>query len=214
MKTIVNNKNELIEQLSGKVVAVVQRNVELSDEIQHLRESTYMHLDDLEQYGRKNSLRIEGIEVSEMETNAQLTEKVAKSLNSMGANVSPSDFFRLHRSGKTHTKNGRRVAQTIVRFQSWAARSRAFKTRYANPDETHGQVRVRPQFVRLDLTKRRLSLLEKAQSALKNHPQAHAYADAECNLLVVIRETKERFRFNSPYELDKALSCVERFAER
>ena len=211
LKSIVNEKNQLIEQLSEKVVSVVQRNVELSGELQHLRESTHVGVDDLEQYGRKNNLRIEGIVVGDEETPAQLTAKVAETLNAMGAEVTPDDFFRLHRSGKTRMVDGRRVAQTIVRFRSWAARTRAFTTRYAKTGETREVVRARPHFVRLDLTKRRLLLLDNAQSKLRNHDHAHAYADSECNLLVVIRDTNEKYRFNTTRELNHALSCVERY---
>ena len=208
LKLLVSKKNEQIRELNEKVIEVVQRNVQVSDELNQLRERSYVKIDDLEQYGRKNSLRIEGIAVADKETSSQLTDKVVATLNSMGAAVTSSDFFRLHRSGKPHTKGGRRVAQTIVRFQSWEARTRAYKTRFFGTSEERKE---RPYFVRQDLTKRRLSLLNSAQNALHDHPFAHAYSDGECNLLAVNRSTKEKFRFNTTFELHEALGRINAF---
>ena len=89
------------------MIHVARRNVELACDVKTLREDHAIKIDDLEQYGRKNSLRIEGIALSDNETNAQLTKQVAESLNEMGAKVTPNDFFRLHRSSKPFIRNGR-----------------------------------------------------------------------------------------------------------
>ena len=207
LKSLINNKNEQIAELNEKVIHVVQRNIELAGELKEVRHDFEIKIDDLEQYGRKNSLRIEGIEVCENESNTQLTKKVAEVLNVMGANITPNDFFRLHRSGRPHMRNGKRVAQTIVRFKSWSARSRAYQTRYTGTKEERES---RDQFVRLDLTKRRLALLSSAQTLLDKHLFAHAYADSECSLLIMNRTTKNKYRFNSEYELHDALSMIEK----
>ena len=96
----------------------MKHNIELWAELKHVRENCDVKINDLEQYGRKNMMRIEGIELSDDESPTQLTKKVTDTLNSMGAEVTAEDFFRLHRSGRAHMKNGRRVAQSIVRFKS------------------------------------------------------------------------------------------------
>ena len=206
LKSLINQKDEQIADLSTKVVGVVQRNVELSSELKTLRDDMEERIDDLEQYGRKNSIRIEGISITDSETNLQLAEKVVNTLNEMGAAVTQEDFFRLHRPGKPHMKDGRRVAQTIVRFRSWAARARACGTRYSGTKEERSK---RPSFVRPDLTKRRLSLLAAAQSALKDHDHAHAFVDGECNLIITNRSAKRKHRFNTQYDLHEALRAVD-----
>ena len=120
----------------------------------------------------------------------------------MGAKISAEDVFRLHRSGKVHTRNGKKVAQVIMRFTNWSARARAFSTRYSG---TWKERKARPHFVRPDLTKRRLSLLGSAQKSLTDHPFAHAYVDSECALIVTNRTTKAKYRFNNIEELNYAL---------
>ena len=61
----------------------------------------------------------------------------------------------------------------------------------------------------VDLTKRRLDLLNKARDDLgKKHPHAHAFADQECRLALKIRLRDEKIFFNTDEELEEALSRV------
>ena len=130
-----------------------------------------IQIDDLQQYSRKYSLHIEGIEMMENETNVMLSKKVEETLNSLGANVSSADFVRLHRSSQPRKmKNGRTVAQTIVKFRNWSARSSAYETRFVGTWEPR---KKRPCFVRLDLTKRRLGLMKHARDLLADLPSIH-----------------------------------------
>ena len=134
LKALISQKNEQIVSLNTKVVEVVQRNVELSIELKDLRDDVVVKIDDLEQYGRKNSLRIEGVAIADKESNEQLTKKVIDTLNEMGANVTSEDIFRLHRSGKPYTRGGRRVAQTIVRFHGRSKLATQEPSRNVNSD--------------------------------------------------------------------------------
>ena len=206
MKDIIAAKNATITNLEDHVKKVVRRNVELADQLastQHelgtAKEEFSIKIDDLEQYGRKQSLRIEGIEVVPGETNTLLAKNVVSALNELGADVKEADFVRLHRSGRSYTdRAGKRVAQTIVRFNAWAPRHRAFATRYIGTKE---QREKRPFYVRHDLTKRRHNLLAKAQHALDDHPYMHYYADGECNLVIMNRDSKVKTYFNTEREL-------------
>ena len=199
-------KNKQITDLNVKVTDSIRRNVQLASKVSDINESLSTRIDDLEQYGRKSSLRVEGIEVSPGETNAALTEKVEHALNALGAKVNSSDFVRLHRSGRPHkAKDGRQVAQCIVRFRNWNARSRAYDTHF---DGSFEERKKKPYFVRLDLTKRRLDLLKKAQNLFEHHPTAHALADSECRLLVKNRETGAKNFFNTPAELNDIIAAM------
>ena len=68
LKTLLSQKNERIEALNEKVIEVVQRSVELSEELRFTREQLEIKIDDNEQYSRKDSLCIEGIGALDGET--------------------------------------------------------------------------------------------------------------------------------------------------
>ena len=195
-----------INTLEENVVESVRRNILLASKINELEESVNVRLDDGEQYSRKDSLRIEGIDYTSTESNASLKEVVLKELNKLGAKVSKSDIFRLHRSSKPRTlTNGRTIAQTIVKFTNWPARAKTYGTRFVGSWEER---RKRPVFVNIDLTKRRLGLLARARDALKDHPYAHAFANSECRLIVRNRTEKKDHPFNTNAELDGILSSI------
>ena len=133
--------------------------------------------------------------------------KVVDTLNNLGADIGPSDIFRLHRSSKPRTTDdGRTVSQTIVKFTNWSARASAYSTRFDGG--TMKERMARPGFVNLDLTKRRLGLLARAKKALKDHPNAHSYANSECRLVVRNRRNKVDYFYNTNVELDEILGFI------
>ena len=67
---------------------------------------------------------------------------------------------------------------------------------------------ARPQFVKVDITKRRLTLLKEAQRALKNDPIAHAFVNSECALKIKNRPANREFSFNSRAELQEILAMI------
>ena len=206
LRSLIEEKNERITSLEENVTESVRRNIVLAAKLSELEESVSVKLDDSEQYSRKDSLRIEGIQFSSDETNASLKSAVIKTLGDLGAKVSNSDIFRLHRSSKPRKRDdGRIVAQTIVKFTNWSARSAVYGTRFVGSLEER---KKRPIFVNLDLTKRRLGLLARARKALKEHRFAHAYANAECRLIIRNRDTKKDLFFNTDAELDELLAVI------
>ena len=199
LKTLLNTKNDQIEELNEKVINVVKRNIELTEELRNTREYLEIKIDDNEQYSRKDSLRIEGIEYVPGETHQDLGKKIVDSLGSLGANVTLQDFHRYHRSSRPRTlENGRVVAQTIVRYNNWMARASSLR---ASQTGSRKERLARPQFVKVDITKRRLSLLKKAQNALHDHPIAHAFVNNECALKIKNRREDCEYLFNSNTEL-------------
>ena len=199
----INTKDARINDMEERLVSVVQHNVQLESNLHTTRNMVVTRIDDLEQHGRKMCLRIEGIDLERNETNADLTSKMVVALKTLGAEVSSTDFVRLHRSGGPRKlKDGRTVAQTIVRFRNWESRSRAYDTRFQG---TWAQRAAKPYFVRLDLTKRRLDLLNQARDALKEHPTTHADSNADCNLFLINRTTKVKSYFNSAAALEETL---------
>ena len=139
LQLTIDIRDARIKKLEEGLAAAVQRNIQLQSDIATAHVNLETRIDDLEQHGRKMCLRSEGIEIEPNETNAALTKKVEASLNSFGANVTSADFVRLHRSSRPRTtKDGRRVAQTIVRFRNWASRSSAYETRFIGTWQQYG----------------------------------------------------------------------------
>jgi len=84
-------KSEHIEKLENKVVTTNRKNIELQALIAEKSDFN-------EQYGRKDILRIEGIEYTENEDKSTLQKSVIEKLAKENVIIQKSDIFRLHRS--------------------------------------------------------------------------------------------------------------------
>ena len=126
----VNELEKRLSSLEENLVKAVKKNVSLSAELHSLCEHFEVEIDNLQQYQRKGSLRLEGLKYTREETNAQLKTQVVTALNNMQANIAAADIYRLHRSSIPHKDRdtGELVAQTIIRFSSWDARQRAYQS--------------------------------------------------------------------------------------
>ena len=85
-------------------------------------------INDLEQYQRRNNIRISGIKDTEDETCFQTMETVCLELNkrAAGLHITPNDIDIAHRLGKYDKDRNRNI---IVRFVSRAQKIRVFKYR-------------------------------------------------------------------------------------
>jgi 2'-5' RNA ligase len=169
-----------------------------------------IEMDNLQQYTRRRSVRIEGIEVVERETEEQLFGTIQEKLAELDVHVGESDVIRFHRSAapKPNKKTGKLCAQVIVKFARWQHRRQCH---FANKKARAVKSTIR---VHHDLTKRRYGLLLKARKLIDDKygeqpdqdendvnapPKVFAYADMNSNLLV--RRGREAFPFNDEKEL-------------
>ena len=175
---------------------------------QRIDDSNVQH-DDLENYGRRMNIRIEGIEYEKEETEPQLFDKIKKCLQEVEINVEKRDIIRFHRSAAPVRRQGRLVAQTIVKLAGWEHRRKAH---YANK-----QARQQNKSFRIhnDLTRRRFDLLSHARERLStlyanaapNVTVPFAYADVNSNLK--LRRGAEVWDFNTRGDLNNALHELE-----
>ena len=144
--------------------------VELKEENARLRERLIKYdiaVDDLEQYGRRMSVRVEGIPWEEGETNDDLEKTMIAEFAKVGVKIEPPDIVRLHRSSKVKEwKQGRKVSltkQCIIKFSNWRSREK-----FAGFNR---KARAKPGTVRVnnDLTRRRLQLLTSARQRVEAH---------------------------------------------
>ena len=98
LSTVKNDYNKLkVEYLKQ-----VEVNQQLS--IQH---------DDLEQYGRRYAIRVEGLEYAEKEDNKDLQKTLISKFKDLEIDIADSDIVRLHRSSKLkHLKVDKNSSQT------------------------------------------------------------------------------------------------------
>ena len=70
--------------------------------------------EELEQYGRRNCLRIHGVEVADNETSDDVVKKVESIAAEVGVTLQRDDIFRAHRIGKVVDKKGKRQNKSLL----------------------------------------------------------------------------------------------------
>ena len=113
----------------------------------------------------------------------------------VGLDFNPASINRAHRVGKPSTQSGKKKQAVIVQFRSWGARCAFFQKRPKFTKTTPGAARVQRKFsVSLDLTKRRVDLLNSARELIQNYPEvSYAYNDINCALVLKVGENKRHF---------------------
>ena len=202
--------NELKESLG--VVKTVNKTLHKSVEALNIK------VDDLEQYSRRTSIRIENIPYVQGETEADLNTKGDDVLSNAGVVVERDTISIFHHSGKplplrkkrNNNENeedvgggeGTLVAQTIVKFRHWGSRRQAH---YGRKNlQSHGYT------IRHDLTKRRNDLLNEARDRIKaivgDSDATFAFVDLNCNL--AIRHDERVRYFNTKDELLEIMDLI------
>ena len=152
-------------------------------------------LDDLEQYGRRLSVRVYGIPPVEKETGEDVRNKVLKIISDAKIDVPANFVDRAHRIGKVVTIDGTKKQSVIVRFNNFHYRTMFYKAR---KDIRYG--------VSFDLTKSRLDLLNKARERIKDVVGIKfAYSDINC-VLRVFTESGRHMSFKTIADLEEIIS--------
>ena len=199
--------DEQISELRANLNASNQDNAVLKEKIVDVN----IEHDNLESYGRRMNARIEGLEFREGETSDELFTKIESALRSVDVTLQKNDLVRWHRTSAPVRRDGKMVAQTIVKFSRWSQRR---EVHFANK-----RAREQGKAFRIhgDLTRRRHSLLLKAREMLAaRYPgeggraaqdAPFAYADVNSNLRIRRGETVRSF--NTSTEMEQALSDLE-----
>ena len=182
-------QSAMIEKLTGEVEhlkGLVTRRDEKIKELEEKTECSIIRNDDLEQYSRRNSLRISGVTQSQDED----VEKEILTMFNTKMQVTPpittADIDRAHRTGTVTEKSGPRAI--IVKFATYRARQRVYASRSMlgppdkrrkpgdpwNRKQNEGATTERPPYaqaiwVNEDLTLQRSALLYKARQKKKPH---------------------------------------------
>ncbi|WAQ93585.1 hypothetical protein MAR_006056 [Mya arenaria] len=129
--------NNAVDALIPKVIEGI--NLRLSDEIDSLKtenvhlkarisvlEKSEDRLEHLEQYSRRNSLRISGVHEREGESTDDI---VTKLVSDLGSSVSLDEIDRSHRVGRPRRNDPAKPRDIIVKFTSFRARQKLYSVR-------------------------------------------------------------------------------------
>eukprot|EP00112_Aurelia_sp_Birch-Aquarium-sp1_P023539 Seg705.9 transcript_id=Seg705.9/GoldUCD/mRNA.D3Y31 product="hypothetical protein" protein_id=Seg705.9/GoldUCD/D3Y31 len=160
MKTILD-QNTRISQLEDKVAV-------LEHHIMHLEKQN----DDNEQYQRRLCLRIHGIDLlqTKAESGEDCLKKFKQVFRELKVSIPDAVIDRAHRIGPSKKVNGKDTRQMIVRMTTWRHRTMIYRARKNSQKYK----------VRLDLKKKRMDLLNKANELLKGSENSFAFCDVNC----------------------------------
>ena len=176
--------DDVIDKLSTKVneklVAQEERIKLLEDRLDIIESKLVIlehlegRIDDGEQYSRRHCLRLLNVPLPSDGTKEDCLGKVNELLNEADCGVSLDSVDRAHRIGKiSKDDKGLPRQQMIVRFKTFSQRTKFYRARKKLKDAK----------VRLDLTRRRLNELHKAEDFAKKHEGIEfVFADINCNL--------------------------------
>ena len=162
--------------------------------------------DALEQYTRRNSIRISGIPETDSENTDEIVFKIADKLN---VHIGSSDIDRSHRIG--NPKTGGRHRDIIVKFATYNARQRIYHKRVELRNSEDKD--TKSIFINEDLTKKRSKLLFDARtlSRVGKLKSAHSsdgkiFVRDNSDDRYLIKSDADILKFGDPEEAKKTLT--------
>ena len=162
-------------------------NEAMVSELHKLNIENQTNNEDLEQYGRRLCLRIDGVQVVENETSVDVLASVKKLFDDAQVEISNAVIDRARRIGGNYVdrKSKKSCKSIIVRFTTFRHRTMFYRAKSKLKNGTR---------VKRDLTKSRLTLLNKANEHVQNIPSINfCYADVNCRLKVKLKDAKQSF---------------------
>lgn len=198
LKDELSKRDEVIAGLQTRLSTLETRLA--TSELMHTNH--VRHIDDLEQYSRRTSLRFEGIEVKQGQTAQNLAHDVIREIEKMKVGVEGNDIDRAHRVGPMKIdEHGRKRQAVLVKFCTWKARDIVYKSRKKTPFR-----------ISADLTKRRLEIINYARKELSVESTRKlidfVFVDGNCRLTAKGRDGKF-YGFSSKEEFHRVLTYVE-----
>ena len=202
---LLENQNKKIERLES-TVAVLQQHVHtLKQQTENLTtnyDRTNDVCDELEQYGRRVCLRIDGMPTENGEKSNDVLEKVKRVWVDAGVVIPEAAIDRAHRIGPSYLDRdtGVQMKSVIVRLTTFRHRSMIYHARK--------DIKKRANLkVKLDLTRHRYKLLQDAMNMVADKKEIvkFVYADINCRLKVKFIDESE-IVFNSLEHLENLIS--------
>ena len=187
VKGVLKGLQERITALEKTNDALQTENKALTSKVASLEKQ----IEQGEQYGRRNCLRISGLKEEANEDTDALVMSIASTI---GSEIQISDIDRSHRVGSPRHQRDR-PRDVIVKFATYRPRQKFFKRRTALKDTGYRGV-----FVNEDLTRQRSSLLYEARKLFKSSLVKGAWSS---DGTILVRDQSDRIhRINSLSDLN------------
>lgn len=157
---------ELVQQVQHLREVVKNRDKQISDLKQQLAVME-TKTDDLEQYSRRNSVRVDGIPENQNEDPMEVALELINSHMKI-ENISIGDIDRVHRVGRREMNNhsSSKPRAVLIKFATYRARNLVYKTRAALKQNKFKNSSI---FLNEDLTQCKATLLYKARQLKKKN---------------------------------------------
>ena len=186
--------HELLNEKDQQIIRLESQVAMLQMHVANLKQTHDTKIDELEQYGRRLCLRIDGVPHKEVETSGEVLKVVKEKIKEAKVDIPDVVIDRAHRIGAPYVDDTSKIKHQsiIVRFTTFRHRTMLYLRR----KKLSGNVKIK-----LDLTKSKYNLLKYARDRVKNLENVDfVYADINCRLKVKMKDKSEYF-FNSSDEL-------------
>lgn len=185
-KAVIEHLKQTIDS-NTEALRAMQEAIHSRDQtIQELRRDVDRKTDELEQYQRRQSLRVFGVAESDREDTDQLIVDLAKNI---GVNIKVDDIDRSHRVGP---RVANRVRPIIVKFVSYRKRREVFLSKR--------KLKHSGKTIREDLTSTRLAVLK---DAIKEFDVSNVWTQ---DGVIVVKRGDKKMRVSSMDELRRLVN--------
>jgi exosome complex exonuclease DIS3/RRP44 len=179
LKTVIDNQAQLITKLSNENISSKSQIRGFKTKIEILENE----IDSLEQYSRRNSIRISGINEIEFENIYEVVIDLLNNKIGLDEDIELADIDRAHRVGSSRTKN----RPILVKFMSYQTRQLVFRARRKLRDDP--ELEPLNIYINEDLTRLRDELLFKARQ-LRNRGMVSECWTYDGRVLIKTRQGK------------------------
>lgn len=191
--TVKNVFTEFVNEMKFEIAVLKQENTALKNENQELK----LSIDELEQYGRRNAVRISGIPETPQEDTDAIVRDVA---SKMGVTINEEDISRSHRSGQPGKSYPRQI---LVKFTRYNTKRKLLKSRR----EMKSVTTLKHVYINEDLTKRRQALYKKTRELLKQGKINKSWT-WDGKIFLTDKSNKKKTRIDRQSDLDPFIGTL------
>ena len=201
----IKKRDEIIDNLKTRINVLESKSAINDIEMEHLR----LKVDDNEQYSRRHSLRLIGMEKKKFkETPEEILQEVYKEMDHLDAPIDEQEIDRAHRSGLKYKDDyGKWQQPVLLKFNSWDARNRMYRLRKYSHFYMKADLTVRKEHV-FNYAKEEI----RKKDSLANKLINYVFVDANSTLMA-FTVTGRFLSFNTEAEFNSIMLYIDNTTE-